>query len=198
MLDLTFFFFMLIYIAIKGGYNIQKNKIKFGYINKKLIAGTLALTLLTTSLVGCSSLEYETNEKEQQSLISDICYEDFKELYFVVIYNKDLEFTEFYITRKFKSYMTISTVPCFDGYKYCDILTNELVFSRKGDSMDNRIEESNKTMLDEFNLDGYLYANRKVESMYTVDDVRELLEYMKEDYQENYKEKIQKIYKKEK
>ncbi len=64
--------------------------------------------------------------------------------------------------------------------------------------MDNRIEESNKTMLDEFNLDGYLYANRKVESMYTVDDVRELLEYMKEDYQENYKEKIQKIYKKEK
>lgn len=79
---------------------------KIGNINKKLLAGALALTFAATSLTACSEesgkFDYSVNEQGVYEVAGTIDYQKFKYCSFLVIKNSSYDILEYYITYKKK------------------------------------------------------------------------------------------------
>ena len=155
-------------------------------INKKLLTGTLILTLVTTPLTGCSSstmdcnrFEYSVNEQGEYDVSGTVDYEVLKEYYFLVVENSSYNTTEFYICykdfhhRKYQqSYNT-----------YYNIFNNQEIF-------DESLED-NRTILFSGKLEDYLFAYNKIKANYKKEDVEQILEEMKKNYlKENNKQLV--------
>lgn len=163
---------------------MEKNKGKFGYINKKLVAGTISLTLLTISLTGCSNtgFTYVKNDQGQYELVDEVDYNDLKDCYFIVIENPDYEKTEFYICKR--------SVTLSSEYHYTDLFTDKRVFSRKSANMNSTNEESKRILLEEIKLEDYVYANREEKMKYSKEDLEEMFEQLKSIYGEKNKQLV--------
>lgn len=141
---------------------MKTNKVKFGYVNKKLVAGLLSLGLVSSTLVGCpavtlSQVEYKTDENGYivsiEGTISEALLHDCS---FSKVTNNITE----------ETYYTI-VVDCFSSYDASynsyDLFTDQNL--TKGNFEIEQIDS----------VDTYLIAFNKLKSEYTDEDLRGIL-----------------------
>jgi len=160
--------------------NIKRGRIK--NISKKLIAGALVFTLVAVPLTGCEeyeSFEYTTSEQGQYVASGKIDYKLLKTRYFLVIENSGYDVTEYYLAKETRhnnrygpSYTT-----------YADIFSNQTVFDSRSDG--------NRQILVCDKIEDYLCATNNIKASYTVEEVKSILEQLKENYlKQNNKELV--------
>lgn len=140
-------------------------------INKKILSGILAVTVLTTPLAGCkgSTLKYEENSQGKFVCVDNIKYEYLKEYKVLVLGNKDDMF--FYIAKEQK----IDDYGSRETYtEYYDIFGGNLVYT------DNT--ESDLKMITVTELRYYLFDHNLIKKEYTEQDVKKILEIVKDDF----------------
>lgn len=145
---------------------------KLKNINKKILSGTLAMTLVMVPMSGCTdfnTFDYTVNEDGQYEVSGNIDYELLKDYEFVVIENKEYATTEYYLCKKFH---TVGRGPYSEWY--LNVFNDQQVFSTKAQ------EERNLVYSED--LENYLYATNNIKKNYTVEDVELIFEEMKENY----------------
>ena len=163
----------------------MNKKIKFNYINSRFAAGTLMLTLLTTSLTGCSrpnTFEYSVNELGEVVVSGTLDYDELKKCCFVQIEKtieidgKNYKKSECYIAKKQDSrYGQI--------HWYYDILTEKMLFS-------SDFADENEQIIKEINMEDYLYVSEKIKNSYTADEIKILIEDIKKQFVDIEEKKI--------
>ena len=135
---------------------IKQGRIK--NINKKILAGTLALTLLTCGLSGCTSIkdiEYRRNEQGYvDGIESNVNYKFLEKCRFCKIENKITEETYYTIVYNASNYRWV------EGY---DIFTGQNLFEG---SYNLEIIDSVKQWLNNLNM---------VKDEYTEEELKEIL-----------------------
>lgn len=131
---------------------------KFGYLNRKLAAGSLALALSITSLTSCHS--YKENENGEVYLDGTISYEDLSD--FKLIEMKTLAGNRLYITN-------------FSSEKYYDVFTGLVIHDLKDKNTAN-------CLVHEYKLGDYLVALDELKTEYTSDDIKKVLEHIDQEY----------------
>ena len=153
------------------------SKGKIGNVNKKLLVGSLVLTMLVTPLTGCSvgytNFDYSVNEQGVYEVSGIIDYELLKDYYFLVIENSNYNATEFYICERVTYYRNNRPV----GYNYKDVFNNKSVFANE-----NKDVEHVREIVFSDSVENYLYATKNIKANYTKEDVEKILEGMKESY----------------
>ncbi|MBQ9071599.1 MAG: hypothetical protein IJY25_00370 [Bacilli bacterium] len=156
---------------------MKNSKVKFNYINSRLAAGVLMVTLLTTPLTSCSSantFEYSVNEQGEVVASGTLDYDELKKCYFIQIEKtieidgKSYKKSEYYIAKKGSSRY---------GHRhwYYDILTEKNVFSS---DFADECEQITK----EINMEDYLYVFEKIKNSYTADEIEILIEEIKKEF----------------
>lgn len=140
-------------------------------INKKLILGTLALTLITIPLCGCSGMElkYEENSKGEIVCVENIKYK-YLQNYKVLVLGKDDE-QFFYIAR-------LELIGDYGSNEareeYFNVFGGDLVYS-------TNIETEFK-LITVLELNDYLVSYNKIKKEYSEQELKELLETIKKDF----------------
>ena len=146
--------------------NFCKGKLK--NINKKIIAGTLVFTLLTTGLSGCTSIkdiEYKRNEQGYvEGFENNVSYNFLKKCRFCKIENKITEETYYTIVYGASNYRWV------EGY---DLFTGQNLFEG---SYNLEILDFVKTWLVNLNM---------VKDEYTEEELKELLNVFIEKQEKN-------------
>lgn len=157
--------------------------IKIKNINTRLIAGITAFTLFTTSLTGCASKKndkfyYEKNDSGEY-VSSNTVDIDYAKKYIVVVMEV-LGKTEIYIARKV-NYLYDHKA----NYDYCNIFGDYLIYS----TFENN---QNKNITDEQLLGDYLlYYGLEEKTEFTEEELRNILEQIKNDFFSEEKDKPQ-------
>lgn len=147
---------------------MTNNKVIFKSMNKKIIAGTLALTLITSGLSGCTSIkdiEYKRNEQGYvEGFENNVSYNFLKKCRFCKIENKITEETYYTIVYGASNYRWV------EGY---DLFTGQNLFEG---SYSLEILDSVKTWLVNLNM---------VKDEYTEEELKELLNVFIEKQEKN-------------
>lgn len=147
---------------------MSNNKIIIKSMNKKIIAGTLTLTLLTFGLSGCTSIkdiEYRRNEQGYvDGIESNVSYKFLKKCSFCKIENKITEETYYTIVYNASDYRWV------EGY---DIFTGQNLFEG---SYKLEIIDSVKKWLNNLNM---------IKDEYTEEELKELLNIFIEKQEKN-------------
>lgn len=152
-------------------------------INKKLVSGLLVLTLTTTGLAGCvqyNNFDYSVTEQGEYQVSGVIDYELFKNYRFIVIENKENNTNEFYICK------AKHIIPTYTRhyYVYFNVFNNEKVF-------DENKADGTRNLICFATLENYLYATNNIKKYYTIDDIEQIFNEMKENYlNENNKQLV--------
>lgn len=155
-------------------------------INKRFIATSIALTLLPSVLTGCrNGLEYQENENGQVIVNGNISYNTLKNYYFIEIDNPDFDNTEYYIAQR-ESIKPLENII----YTYTDVLTNKEIFRRKENNNEYFDEGlfandivTNRKFIKEIKVEDYLLSENFIKNTYTVDEIKQILEAIKENEQ---------------
>ena len=142
-------------------------------INKKLIASTLAVTLLSLPLTGCSNvsiddIKYSTKTEQTQDIINSVSYDTLKYCSFYNVYNNKTE----------ERYYTIGLKDEFNGtylIKYYDIFTGQEL------KYENYAFKSIET------VENYLLENNNVKKEYSGLELKEILNQFVQTQQQNKK-----------
>ena len=147
------------------------SKGKINNINKKLLVGTIAFTLLTIPLSSCSGtkLEYEMNDKGQMVCIENIKYRYLQKYKVLVLGEGENQY--FYIVRLEHKNSRITNE---FGNKYYDIFGDNLVYN-------DNIESSFK-MITVLDLNNYLVSYNLIQEEYSEQDIKGILEIIESDY----------------
>ena len=141
-------------------------------INRKLITGALALTLITTGLASCSGenivFDYSVNEQGEYEVNGNVSYERLDKCRFVVIENTSYNVMEFYICK----YVAQPGSGIYSYPNYFNVFNGQRI---------NDNSNSRKIVHSEI-LEDYLYATSNIKANYTVEDVEQILEEMKQNY----------------
>jgi len=143
------------------------SKGKINNINKKILAGALAMTLVMVPMSGCAleeyvKFEYSVSEDGEYESSGKVDYELLKKYEFIVIENKTYETQEFYICEYVPTYIGRVNVKLLSDQSYINVFNNKTVFKVDTD-----------------------------QKYYTVEDVELIFEGMKENYlKENNKQLV--------
>lgn len=163
-------------------------------INKRFIASSVALTLLPSVLSGCSisGFQYIPDENNQVTPSGYITYETLKNYYFVEIDNPDFESIDYFIAERDMIKPLENII-----YVYTDLLTDKEVFRRKengneyfDEGFPARDIETNRKFVKEIKVEDYLFSENFIKNTYTVDDVKQILEAIKENETKKEKELV--------
>lgn len=162
---------------------MKLNNIKIKNINKKLLAGALSFTLLTTGLVGCSTdmsdFNYNVNEQGEYEISGTIDYNLLKNYYFIVIENTNYDTTEYYICKKISTGGVVGPSQA--------IFYN--IFSEYDDVYSDGTSATRKLLFEDM-VANYLYATNNIKANYTKEDVEQILQGMTENYLKENNKKI--------
>lgn len=128
---------------------------KFGKINKKFLAGSLAFAL---TLTGCHS--YKKNEDGEVYLDGTISYDDLSD--YKLIEMSTLAGAKLYITK-------------FSSDSYYDVFTGLELFNMND-------KETSNSLINEYKLGDYLVALNELKSEYNADDLKKVLSHINEEY----------------
>ncbi len=117
--------------------------------------------------------EYDTNKSGEYIAKGTINYEILKNCCFVEIENPSWKSTEFYICKKETTYYSNNT----STSKYINLLNNKQIYKSESE---NESENDGRKIVNEISLEDYLYAFDELKEVYTPDDVRNILNKMKE------------------
>lgn len=155
---------------------MEKNKIILKSINKKILAGTIVLGLTATTLMGCDTtthFEYTTNEQGKYVCNNVMKYSNIqKDDYKVIRIMRGTDIT-IYITKKERAgYFSKGQ----EYFYYYDIFGTDVVYTNYS---------TKTTLLREENLEDYLINYDKVQEEYTEEEMQEILEQIKTDYEKS-------------
>lgn len=168
---------------------VEKKKKRISYQTKENIAAVSIVLVAIGGAVGgafscvaCVDAErnskyfkYSVNESGEYVVDGTMKLDDLKKCSFVKIENPTWDSTEFYICRKTESYNS----RYITGYTYFNLLNNEQIFY-KSTSDKSETENNGRNIVNETLLEDYLYTLDGVKAEYTPDDVKNILEQMKE------------------
>lgn len=118
--------------------------------------------------------KYDVNESGEYVVDGIMKFEELKKCYFVEIENSTWDSKEFYICRKEADKGRYAK-----GFTYFNLLNNEQIFY-KSTSDKSETESNGRNIVNETLLEDYLYTLDEVKAEYTPDDVKNILEQMKE------------------
>ena len=157
---------------------------KFNNINKRLIAGMLGGVMLTTplTLAGCNSYEYVTEEDGNIYLDSDkmYSYNDVKDLHVINVKTKINE----------NLYLVYIDKYFFTGIHmdYHDVFTGKEIIQEDSSGV---VTTEGVELLSEERIEQYLISYNMLKDSYCVEDLKVLLEKIKQDvYSDNNKELV--------
>ena len=157
---------------------------KIKNINKRLIAGMLGGVMLTTplTLTGCNSYEYVTEEDGNIYLDSDkmFSYNDVKDLHVINVKTKINE----------NLYLVYIDKYFFAGIPmdYHDVFTGKEIIRNNSNGV---VTTEGVELLSDEKIEQYLISYNMLKESYSVDDLEELFEKIKQDvYSDNNKELI--------
>ncbi len=167
---------------------VQRRKKKISHEAKVNIAATSITLCVVGGIVGgvASSIvydkereknryfKYDVNESGEYVVDGIMKFEELKKCYFVEIKNSTWDSKEFYICRK-EVYNGRYTTEI----TYFNLLNNEQIFY-KSTSDKSETESNGRNIVNETLLEDYLYTLDEVKAEYTPDDVKNILEQMKE------------------
>lgn len=157
---------------------------KFNNINKRLISGMLGGVMLTTplTLTGCNSYEYVTEEDGNIYLDSDkmFSYNDVKDLHVINVKTKINENLYLvYIDKYFFAGIPVD---------YHDVFTGKEIIRNNSNGV---VTTEGVELLSDEKIEQYLISYNMLKESYSVDDLEELFEKIKQDaYSDNNKELI--------
>ena len=158
------------------------SKGKINNVNKKLLAGGLALIMIGAPLTGCTEeniFEYTVNEQGQYEVSGVISYSNLDDYYFLVIENSGYNTIEYYIASK-EMYTSLTG----NYFVYKNIFNNQRVLKTNVDDDTRKMKFCEKVA-------NYLYATNDIKANYTKEEVEQILEGMKENYlNENNKQLV--------
>jgi len=163
------------------------SKGKINNINKKILAGALAMTLVMVPMSGCAleeyvKFEYSVSEDGEYESSGKVDYELLKKYEFIVIENKTYETQEFYICEYVPTYIGRVNVKLLSDQSYINVFNNKTVF---------KVDTDQRKMIYSETLENYLYSTDNIKKYYTVEDVELIFEGMKENYlKENNKQLV--------
>lgn len=157
---------------------------KVNNINKRLIAGMLGGIMLTTplTLTGCNSYEYVTEENGNIYLDSDKMhpYNDVKDLHVINVKTKINE--NLYLVYIGKYFFT--GIPM----DYHDVFTGKEIIHNNSNGV---VTTEGVELLSDEKIEQYLISYDMLKESYSVEDLKYLLEKIKQDvYSDNNKELI--------
>lgn len=159
--------------------DLRQGKIR--NLNKKLIAGALGITILSSAIVGCSvSNRIKLGRQRYENFVGVASFEKMRKCYFLEIYNKQEETTKYYIADK---YEILNKDEKTLGFVYLDLLESKNIFVDRLDNCSSGfefVEDHNKTLVNELNMEEYLYSFREIKPMYSAEDIKNLIEQMKQ------------------
>lgn len=157
---------------------------KVNNINKRLIAGMLGGVMLTTplTLTGCNSYEYVTEEDGNIYLDSDkmFSYNDVKDLHVINVKTKINE----------NLYLVYIDKYFFAGIPmdYHDVFAGKEIIRNNSNGV---VTTEGVELLSDEKIEQYLISYNMLKESYSVDDLEELFEKIKQDvYSDNNKELI--------
>lgn len=157
---------------------------KVNNINKRLIAGMLGGVMLATplTLTGCGSYEYVTDTDGSVKLDSDKMYpyNDVKDLRLINVKTKINE----------NLYLVYSNKYFFTGIPmdYHDVFTGKEIIHNNSNGV---VTTEGVELLSEESVEQYLISYDMLKESYSVEDLKDLLEKIKQDvYSDNNKELI--------
>lgn len=151
---------------------------KIGNINRKLMAGILAIALTTTGCTMSHGIPTETTDRGEV-VYSTVEFNDIRN-WKVIILDVDGE-NEFYIAKKATSY---------SGSVRATVYRN--VFDNQVLKMILRPSIAKSNIISEVDLLSYLVIYDKIQSEYTEEELKEILEQIKADF-ELQEEKIKEL-----
>lgn len=149
---------------------MKTNKVIINNINKKLLAGTIALTLLTTSFTGCARtdyFEYTTNKQGENTCKNVVEYSRIENGEYKVIVLEYKSTLAIYITEK----VSAGRDHYYSVFGYNEVYSNDGSFET--------------VLLEESNLVDYLVTYDRVQKNYTEEEMQEILEQIKTDYEKD-------------
>lgn len=155
--------------------DIRQGKIR--NINRKLIAGTLVFSLASSIIIGNNVSNYIKLERQKYENFTGVAsFEKMKKCFFLEIYDNEEQTTGYYIAEKNEFFNEKGEL--FE-YAYLNLLGRKNVFTYKVDNNVCYPQTTTKTVINEVNLEKYLYGFGMIENMYSDKDVEMLLEQMK-------------------
>ena len=158
--------------------DIRQGKIR--NINRKIIAGSLVFSLTMSAVIGYNVSKHIKLERQKyENFTGVVSFEKMKKCFFVEIYNKQEETMEYYIVQKYENFNKNGEIV---GYSYLDLLEQKNVFiDRLANNTNFGFEEAcDKTLVEELNMEEYLYSLKKIETMYSDEDIKGLIDQMKQ------------------
>lgn len=142
-------------------------------INKKIVSSSIALTLLPSVLTGCTMKITKNHDNSVITEDKGIPYDYLKKCYYLEIKNPDYDKIEYYIAYLEVNYNVYGP----NVYKYINLLNGVEVY---GKTTNDEFNGTNRRIISEKKLDEYLYSSDFIKQTYTVDDVKKILEAIKE------------------
>lgn len=165
---------------------INKGKIK--NISKKLTCGAICFTLVTTGLSACGenkNFKYGTTKTGEYLVTGNISYENLSADEFVVIDNKSYDKKEYYICCR-KSYINNGKTSMNKHDVYYNKLNNKIIF-------DTAEQQNTRKLIKVVKLEDFLLAYNNVKSYYSKEEVEEILELLKQEYEKTNEKELVKV-----
>lgn len=171
-----------------NGINFEKIKINKKVL-KRVLTGSVALTMLTSSLTACNNNYFTYEESSNGEIITSgtIGYDILKKCYYVEIYNSTCETIEYYIVSRYDAdiYQGI-VIPL--PLTYRNVINDKIVFECTDEEEKNTEDDTNsRTIIKEECLKDYLSENNLIKEQYTLKDVEAILNGMKDKNTEHEK-----------
>lgn len=146
-------------------------KITIKNINKKIIAATMAFSLVTCAVTGYIAANNKNTEKTKYEKITGVAgFGLLKNCYFIGVKNPEGN-ENFYIAEKVASSNS-------DFYLYLDLISGENVYINKEAFGFNKA--ANQILTRAVRIEDYLYDFEMVKKIYSEEDINELLQRMQQ------------------
>ena len=149
---------------------------------KRVLTGSVALTMLTSSLTACNNNYFTYEESSNGEIITSgtIGYDILKKCYYIEVYNSVYDTTEYFITSRYDAdiYQGI-VIPL--PLTYRNVINDKIVFECTDEEEKNTEDDTNsRTIIKEECLKDYLSENNLIKEQYTLEDVENILNGMKD------------------
>ena len=150
---------------------MNKNSIIINAINKRIVAGLLSVSLMT-GLTGCSEVSYgipmETTDKDK-IVYTSVGYDEIRN-WRIVVFEFNEKKSVYLIEKIIISGRAGSTI------RYYNVFGGQLLYASNNKSAELKI-------IEEMYLGDYLIINNKIQSTYTEQELKDILEEIKTEYE---------------
>lgn len=161
-------------------------KANFKYINKKIIAGLMAGTIML-SLSGCGEPKYKEITTGIYELDGSVSLNDLKK--YLLLELKINDKTDLYLAYEEKLYedgTKINNLATGYYYEYINVFDKTVLYTYYRDNQKSESVQNENTLINVYeNIEDYLVQFNEIKSSYTKEDLERILNRIKQNWQYN-------------